>query len=255
MSIDLKHPLLLEALNTVPLSRTPWAGQRIASLLAGREERMGECWEFSCDPFYPSKIWQTNIKLRDVIAAHPIETLSQEIVERTGPYCQLMVKLLNAARPLSLQVHPAIDAGGKWESWLALDAESDSEVYVGFAAVLTREKLHDLIATGASLKHLLGAMTVKEYDYFEIPPHTPHAVGAGSVMLEIQCLEQGQSGKTLRLWDWGHRYDAHGQLDMARGEARELAVTEALSLISPQTQVQGRGDFKAEIKTPASGLS
>lgn len=245
MAVDFTRPVLLQPLNALPLSRTPWAGRDIYPLLhpASTQNtsspRLGECWEFSCDPQYPSRVVSTHARLDTAIAANPRAALSDAVVEQRGPYCQLLVKLINAARPLSVQLHPdlspATPQAGKWESWLVLAAAQDSKAYVGFDTTLSRAQLREKINTD-TLAHYLAPLALPEDSYLEIPPRTVHALGAGAVVLEVQYLLQGRGGETLRLWDWGHKYDAKGEFDPHSGTARPLALARALPLIDPAAQ-------------------
>ena len=245
MSLDFTRPVLLQPFNAVPLARTPWAGQGISKLLQEppaadkTHPRLGECWEFSCDPQHPSRVATTQARLDRAIAAQPQAALSPAQFERHGAYCQLLVKLINAARPLSVQLHPDISAtiplAGKWESWLVLAAEPDSMAYVGFNTALNRTQLREAITAGTLAAHL-AAVTLQAGTYLEIPPRTVHALGAGAVVLEVQYLLQGRGGETLRLWDWEHKYNAQGELDAQHGQARPLALTRALPLIDGTAQ-------------------
>ena len=245
MRVDFTRPILLQPLNALPLSRTPWAGQDIYPLLgddlkaSATPPRLGECWEFSCDPQYPSRVVSTQMRLDTAIAADPQAALASELVEQRGPYCQLLVKLINAARPLSVQLHPELSAtaplAGKWESWLVLAAAQDSKAYVGFNAPLSRAQLREKINADSLTEHL-ATIALHPDSYLEIPPHTVHALGAGAVVLEVQHLLHGRGGETLRLWDWGHKYNDAGELDWQHGQARPLALARALPLINPAAQ-------------------
>ncbi len=233
-----------------PLARTPWAGRRIAELYkkdilpSAIHEPIGEAWEVSCDPDFPSQVLGHDVSLLDLIRQKPEAMLSPEYVLDHGPNCEILVKLLNADDPLSVQVHP--DDGdpalkdqecGKPESWLVLDAAPGSGLYLGFARALPLEDLALMLKNDENLKPLLYFVPVKPGDYFEIRPGVPHAIGPGVVLLEPQRILAGKSGKTYRFWDWGRRYDAHGHVDLKSGQARPLHVTEALRIIKPEQQV------------------
>ena len=257
MSFAFTSPVLLQPFNAVPLLRTPWAGQGISQLLQEPPAthqtwpRLGECWEFSCDPQYPSRVVTTQARLDRAIAAQPQAALSRTQFEQHGAYCQLLVKLLNAARPLSVQLHPDISAAaplaGKWESWLVLAAAADSVAYVGFNTVLSRTQLREAITAGTLAAHL-ATVTLQTGTYLEIPPRTVHALGAGAVVLEVQYLLRGRGGETLRLWDWGHKYNAQGEPDTQHGKARPLALARALPLID--AAAQQRDTLHASILPP-----
>jgi len=253
MDLDrlVRGPILLSADNFTPLSRTPWAGSKIfgaykASLFPDRNElRIGESWEFSCDPDFPSQISGTNLTLSDLVEKKPEELLSSALISKMGSRnCEILVKLLNASSPLSLQVHPEDSDSslkpnecGKPESWLILDAEEGAGIYLGFSRPVSKPELIRALNDADSAKELLQFVEVKPGDYFEIAPGVPHAVGPGVTLLEPQRIKFGQSGKTYRMWDWGRKYDEKGNLSQESGSPRELHLEPAMKLINPEVQV------------------
>ena len=242
-------PVLLAPDNFTPLSRTPWGGEVIAQRYKGQVakvapgQRIGESWEFSLDPAAPSRLASGKATLPELIRDHGAAILSPALAA-TGRGAEILVKLLNAAEPLSLQVHPADDDPhlrpgecGKPESWLVLDVEPGAGLYLGFARSLSREELRAALLDGDRAKDLLHFVPVQPGDYFDLPPGVPHAIGAGVTLLEPQRVMVGQAGKTYRMWDWGRRYDANGRLDPINGQGRELHIEASLPLVDPQSQV------------------
>ena len=249
MSISVENPIVLSVNNFTPLSRTPWAGRNIAKLfkndlikdLGGKA--IGESWEFSCDPTFPSILEDGTTSLETLVSNYPNEVLSPKLVERAGPHCEILLKLLNADSPLSLQVHPedgddalAPKECGKPESWLVVHAEPGSGLYIGFSQKMSREQLRQALSDGDKAKDMLQFVEVKVGDYFEIEPGMPHAIGPGVTLLEPQRILFGQSGKTYRMWDWGRTYDSQGKED-PKGKPRDLHLEEALRLVDPAKQV------------------
>jgi mannose-6-phosphate isomerase len=224
-----RGPVPLAADNFTPLARTPWAGEALSKTYkrahAPAGARIGEAWEFSCDPAFPSRVKATGQALAELIAAYPDAVLSKQQRD-----CQILVKLLNARDPLSLQVHPsdtdpdlAPGECGKPESWLVLDAEPGAGIYLGFARPLTKDQLRAGIA-----KDILHFEPVQAGDYFEIEPGVPHSIAPGVTLLEPQRVIQGQAGKTFRMWDWD-------RLDEG-GKPRALHLEQSLKLIDPERQ-------------------
>ncbi len=247
----LKQALKLSPDCFTPLSRTPWAGtqiqKRYKSNIRTSEVAIGESWEISCDPDFPSRVKGLDQTLLSLIQEEPEAMLSGDYVRRKGVNCEILVKLLNAASPLSVQVHPRDDDAalgpqecGKPESWLILDAEPGSGLYLGFSEPVQAETLRKLLETDADIRPYLQFVPVRAGDYFEIQPGVPHAIGPGITLLEPQRVLLGKSGKTYRFWDWGRRYNSAGALDMAHGKARELHVAEGMRLIDPLQQVGER---------------
>src|SRR4051812_6984639 len=90
-----RGPVPLAADNFTPLARTPWAGDEIGQRYKARVSgaygaRIGESWEFSCDPAFPSRVRETGETLLSLIEAHP-----EAVLSRAGPRaCEVLVKLL-----------------------------------------------------------------------------------------------------------------------------------------------------------------
>jgi mannose-6-phosphate isomerase len=108
-------PLLLRPDNFTPLVRTPWAGVRIATALkpflatAQPPPAVGESWELSVEPDFPSRLLEDDQLLSRVLRQDPAGYLGWE-ASRWGADpsgTALLVKLVDTAAPLSVQIHPA----------------------------------------------------------------------------------------------------------------------------------------------------
>ena len=249
----IKNPVLLASDNFTPLTRTPWAGAHIGKYYknevvpSSQGQLIGESWEFSCDPDFPSVVAGTNQSLIDFIATDPLAVLGASVLAAGQQSSQILIKLLNANEPLSLQVHPEdgdaalrADECGKPESWLVLGAEPGAGLYIGFSPGVSRESLKDVVAKEGGVASLLHFVEVRQGDYFEIAPGVPHAVGPGVTLLEPQRVLPGQRGKTYRLWDWNRRYNELGQFDQRNGSPRELHLDAGIKLVDPSEQVGAR---------------
>ena len=249
LNLDLTSAVALSPKNFTHLNRTPWAGHALAQGIkrlhaSSSEQKIGESWELSCDPEAPSKLVDLpEATLTDLIACRTSECLSGSLVANGRTTCDILVKLINPAYPLSLQIHP--DDGhkflrpnecGKPESWLVLSAEEGAGLYLGFREALPVEEIRRRLETGAFTPDLLQFTPVKPGDYFEIEPHVPHAIGPGVILLEPQRVLAGKSGKTWRMWDWNRKYDSLGREDVVAGRPRELHIVEAISLLKPEQQ-------------------
>lgn len=247
-------PILLDPANFTPRQRTPWGGMKIGNLVkadlltAARGQIIGEAWEFSCDPEFPSRLLAAAPgepeTLLELIQRFPAESLSPHLAQkgRDRLACEILVKIVDAQTPLSLQVHPqdgdpTLGPGecGKPESWLILDAEPGAGIYLGFSRPFQREQLAAMLRSHTAGAECLHFEPVQPGDYFEIGPGVPHAIGGGVTLLEPQRVQYGRSGKTFRMWDWGRRYDAQGVPD-PMGKPRTLHIEESLALVDPERQ-------------------
>ncbi|MCA9516740.1 MAG: class I mannose-6-phosphate isomerase [Myxococcales bacterium] len=224
-------PLRLEPDNFTPATRTPWGGRRIVDVvkagLALAPEKaafpvVGESWELSVDPAFPSRVAGTGVLLTDALPE--------------ARATRMLVKLLDAADDLSVQVHPPDDyAGlgpgesGKPEMWYVLHADEGAGIYLGLAEGVSREALTAALAAGDDLRPMLSFVPVRPGDAYEIGPGTVHAVGRGVTLVEPQLVAPGTSGVTYRFWDWNRRYDAAGRRDPG-GEPRALHTAHSLAV-------------------------
>lgn len=108
----------------------------------------------------------------------------------------ILVKLLDAAQRLVIQVHPtrafAMEAWhspvGKTECWYVLEAEESACVYIGFQETMTRERWIDA-CNRQDIPAMLGMLhcfPVKSGDCVFVPGGVPHAIGGGCLLLETQ---------------------------------------------------------------------
>jgi mannose-6-phosphate isomerase len=119
----------------------------------------------------------------------------------------LLIKLLDCAQWLSLQVHPndeqAVElegAGqfGKTEAWHILEAASDAKLIGGVKPNTSPDVLADSIRSGTIIEHV-QYVDVKQGDTIFMPAGTLHALGPGLLVYEVQQT----SDWTYRVYDWG----------------------------------------------------
>ena len=138
----------------------------------------------------------------------------------------LLVKLLDANRRLSVQVHPpdeyalAHEGGelGKAEMWYVLYAEPGAELIYGLARQTTPGRVSRR-ARGGQLSDLLHRLPIQAGDAIRVPTGTIHALLEGTVVAEIQQ----NSDTTYRVYDWGRL--GHD------GKPRPLHVDKAVEVI------------------------
>ncbi len=125
--------------------------------------------------------------------------LGKAHVERFGPIPGVLVKLLDSAEQLPLQVHPTREDAvryfhspfGKTEAWIVLStrevAGEEPYLLIGFngkldEAVFRRESLAGKYATGLAMLHKVH---VAPGDVVVISGGLPHAIGPGVTMVEV----------------------------------------------------------------------
>lgn len=229
-------PCLLRGDNVTPLSRTPWAGRRIATRYKAAlnvPERIGESWEVSVEPDFPS-IVDDGQRLDEHIAVDPRGWLGKHAEAHGG--LGLLVKLLDAADALSVQIHPhdddpalGADESGKPECWYILDADEGAGIFLGLAPGVELAGMRRALDEGDDVSKLLNFVPCAPGDFFVLPPGTPHAVGPGLTLVEPQRVLPGRRGLTYRYWDHGRRYDASGRRD-PNGSPRALHIERALAV-------------------------
>ena len=130
----------------------------------------------------------------------------------------LLLKFIDAAAMLSVQVHPTDQdepGRGKTEAYYVLEARPGAKLYFGLRPETDRAALRRAIEELTLDRHM-DAIEVAAGDVVYTPAGTVHAFGGGLVFFEIQQC----STVTYRLYDWGRV-----GID---GRPRELHVEESL---------------------------
>ncbi|MCD8020582.1 MAG: class I mannose-6-phosphate isomerase [Clostridiales bacterium] len=204
-----------------------WGGDRLNEDFAKGIELspLAETWECSTHPDGPSVVATGELKgqtLADVIKAHPEYLGTHPKAEDGFP---ILIKLIDAKKDLSVQVHPD-DAYarkhengslGKTEMWYVLDATKDAKLIYGFYHDMDEAAVRRSLEDG-TLEKYLQKVPVQKDDVFFIPAGKVHAIGAGALIAEIQ----ENSNLTYRLYDYG-RVDKTGR-------PRELHIDTALEV-------------------------
>ena len=142
----------------------------------------------------------TDVSLQSVLQEQPVAMLGRAHTAQLGATTGVLVKLIDAAERLTIQVHPDREKAralfdsdyGKTECWHILGGrEIDGNtpcVYMGFRPGITREKWKALFEA-QDITGMLEAMhrfEVKAGDTLLIEGGVPHAIGAGCFLAEIQ---------------------------------------------------------------------
>lgn len=197
-----------------------WGGQRLKNEYGKNYDGsvLAETWELSCHADGASVLEKTGETLADYIAKNP---------QAAGSACgrfeefPVLVKLIDAAKSLSIQVHPSDEYArknenqlGKTEMWYIVDATPEAFIYYGFKEEISKDELCAAIEND-SICDKLNKVSVKKGECYFIPAGTMHAIGAGCLIAEVQQ----NSNVTYRVYDFGRVG--------ADGKPRELHVKKA----------------------------
>ncbi len=208
-----------------------WGGRKIKEVLHmdyGNLPNCGEAWVVSGVEGNPTTIkngFLAGNELNELVEIYMGDLVGDDVYEKHGNEFPLLIKYIDAADWLSIQVHPDDElaakrnlGNGKTEMWYIIDAEEGAELISGFSKKVTEpEYLKHL--EEKKIKEILNFEKVKKGDVFFIPAGRVHALGPGILLAEIQQT----SDTTYRIYDWD-RIDASGM-------KRELHTKEALEAI------------------------
>jgi len=239
----------------VPLRLLPraaekvWGGSRLATLVADPVDAhgpIGEVW-----------ICSDRVERGSTVAGGPFdgrtlrglmlserEALLGEAAPNSEGGFPLLVKLLEAAQDLSIQVHPdatsaqRLRSESKEECWYILHAEPGAEVYLGLAEGIDARTFAASAAT-PDVVDLLTRHTVHAGDFLHVPAGAVHGIGAGITLVEVQ----ESSDTTYRIYDWGRV-----GLD---GRPRATHIDEALASID--YDAHPAGPVRAELRALVGG--
>lgn len=196
---------------------------------------LAETWECSTHPDGESFVPAFGCSLTEVLSAHPewLGTHSLQITDGK-PELPVLVKLIDAERDLSIQVHPddafaKMHEGGlgKTEMWYVLAAHKNSELIYGFRENTEKDQIRKAIEDG-TIEVYLNHIPVRKDDVFFIEAGTVHAIGKGCLIAEIQ----ENSNITYRLYDY-NRTDKNGN-------KRPLHIAKALEVANTKSSAEPR---------------
>ncbi|WKW12461.1 hypothetical protein Strain138_001754 [Pseudogemmatithrix spongiicola] len=217
----------------------PWGGRAIEPMLGlpSSDRQIGEAWLCAdlgaTSPWgaggqaMVSQVesgWGEGRSLNDLVRAAGPALLGRE-VDRFP----LLIKLLDAERNLSVQVHPSASYAAahpgahlKTEAWYTLAARPGAKFLVGTRGISTAAALREA-AEREEIGAMMDAVEVAADDAVMIPSGTVHALGAGAVVFEVQTA----SDATFRLYDWTRETgQASRELQLAQAAAAaDLSLT------------------------------
>lgn len=205
-----------------------WGGNSLKTFLHKSEEELpfGESWEIADLPNDQSLITNGSLKgkeLGGVVTAFAKAILGTSVVERFGTNFPLLIKYIDAADDLSVQLHPddvlakELHQGkGKTEMWYILKAEPNAQLIIGFKDEMTLEQF-DACVANTSINDHLQYIDVQEGDSFFISAGLIHAIGKGIVLAEIQQT----SDITYRVFDYNRKQQDGTLRDLHIDHARK----------------------------------
>lgn len=200
-----------------------WGGNKLKSFgydIPG--ENTGECWAISAHPNGDCIVKNGEYK------GISLSTLWNEHKELfgnvSGDRFPLLIKIIDAADDLSIQVHPddtyaSINENGslgKTECWYIVDCDENATIVIGHNAK-NSDEVADMINNG-KWSEFIREIPIKKGDFFQINPGCLHAIKGGTVILETQQ----NSDITYRVYD----YDR-----LQNGKKRELHVKQSIEVI------------------------
>lgn len=214
----------------------PWGGRRLEEdlhILLPDSLKIGELWALVDRPEAQSIVSHgpfAGKTLHELWSEERLCIFGRKHLHHPSLAFPLLCKILDAREMLSLQVHPQNDMATershdepKTEFWYFLKADPEAFCYAGIKKGVTREALENAVKN-SSLENLLHRIAVKQDDALFIPSGRLHALGQGTLVVEIQQ----NSDTTYRVFDWNRR-DSEGHL-------RTLHLEKALDSIDFEDQ-------------------
>jgi mannose-6-phosphate isomerase len=203
------YPLKFEPI----LKDKVWGGNALKSRYNKKStgtHLIGESWELSAVAGNLSVIsngFLAGNNIEELIEVYMGDITGDSIFEKFGKEFPILIKFIEAREDLSIQVHPGNelamrrhDGYGKTEMWYILESEKGSRIYTGFKNGVTKEMYEESIIKG-NLEDLLNVESAEPGDTFFTPAGRIHAIGAGTVLVEIQQT----SDLTYRISDWNRK--------------------------------------------------
>ena len=222
-----------------------WGGTKLKTYLNKpiTSEITGESWEISTvenDVSVIANGFHEGKSLNELINEFPEAVLGTKVYKQFGKQFPLLFKYLDAREDLSIQVHPHDELAkerhssfGKTEMWYVMQADDDARLIVGFKEKSSPEEYLKSLED-KTIIDILDTKNVKKGDVFFLETGTVHAIGAGTVIAEIQQT----SDITYRIYDFD-RVDASGN-------TRELHVDLALDAINYEVVNAEKNYLKVE---------
>ncbi|MBR6432558.1 MAG: class I mannose-6-phosphate isomerase, partial [Muribaculaceae bacterium] len=174
-----------------------WGGEQIVAFKGIDTDLhgVGESWELSGIDGMESVVdggEDDGLTLTQLIDRHGAALLGGQVYQLCGNRFPLLVKLIDAHRDLSVQVHPNDEMAmrmhgclGKSEMWYVIDHEPDAHIQVGFKQAITPEDYDRHLANGTIMDVVANHESHRGQVFF-LPAGCIHSIGAGNMVVEVQ---------------------------------------------------------------------
>jgi mannose-6-phosphate isomerase len=239
-----------------------WGGRKIQTVLGKPlppDKTIGESWELY--DFPPGVVEESGDWVSSVVANGPLagrtlhsllEEFGRDLIGDVKPCVAggrqqfpILIKFLDAREDLSVQVHPDCDyverhpgACVKNEAWYVLQSDPGARILKGVRHGMTRDGFRRAVEAG-EVEESVNTVRVKPGAAYYLPSGTVHALGAGTLVAEVQT----PSDTTYRVFDFN-------RVDPSTGKQRTLHLDQALECINfsaeadaPQTRSHVAGYF------------
>ena len=193
-----------------------WGGNKICGYkeIDQPEPNIGESWEISAVPGHESVVIEgdyTGRTITDLISEFGEELIGSRVFEKYSRQFPLLIKFIDAADNLSVQVHPddklakeRHDSLGKTEMWYIIQSDRNARIYAGLKLKMTPEDYQKRVDDN-TIMEAVAEHESNPGDVFFLPAGRVHAIGAGNLLAEIQ----ESSDITYRIYDY-NRKDKNG---------------------------------------------
>ncbi|MDE6457775.1 MAG: class I mannose-6-phosphate isomerase [Muribaculum sp.] len=224
-----------------------WGGDKIAPFKGVESDcdNIGESWEISGVPGHESVVSEgpdKGLKLPQLVAKYGEALMGRRVMEKYGATFPLLIKLIDAKKDLSVQVHPddelarrRHDSLGKTEMWYIVDTEPGARIYAGLSREITPDDYTRLVEE-KKIMDVVASHESAPGDIFFLPAGRIHAIGAGNLLAEIQET----SDITYRVYDFDRRD--------ANGNPRELHTELAKDAIDYTVYPEYKGSYDKTAK-------
>lgn len=232
---DKLYPFIFEPIYMERMWGGNYMTEHLGRKLPKGKKPIGEAWELSDRDDAQSIV--ANGPLKGASLKALVEHYGKNLVGSSfrGGKFPLLVKLIDAGKRLSLQVHP--DEGAcaklgegaepKTEMWYVIACDRDAKIMSGLKGSATKRQFMDSL-NSPDIEDYLQVSDSRPGDAYFINSRRIHAIGAGNLLLEIQQ----NSDTTFRVSDWG-RVDQNGK-------SRELHLEKALKCIDFMDRTSSR---------------